>query len=399
MEIMDPSFGSELRKKIHEKKIFAITHNNEGIASIDASNFDSLSNCHERFSTWRVNKENLTSIKVHWYDPAFGEDKKCYNYAELDTLIYNKVFAPAKKAVAKILDLLCEQYPQKEIRYEFPAIMPEVTFSFLEDKIARRVVRGKVSPVRNESDEIIGADICIDIDDQEEFIEKVKNILKECCEKKFKAQTEKLPPSLKQIPLKNFPADGKVYKTFPILDLLKKLPETPELLAIFNSCIKSMTWLYKISESTTGISENRFMQEFHVFLLDLEFPFLRIKDREIIGHTYGGYFYMHGVNYLSEEKFFKLLDAIIQYPTVFILRLSNEVQHYNSSNKKTTTKEEHYYQVWSGSKSITQKGVKMNRYYHSDWLHQSRFTLILQGDTIKDTFNNIHLQIIQLPKK
>ena len=393
MEITDPAFYRDFRMKIIEKKIFALTHNKEGIALIDASEFDFLANIHVGR---RVSRDSLTSIKVHWYDPAFGDDKKCYNYAEIDSLIYNSIFAPAEKAFLKIRDLLCEQYPQKEVHCEFPAIMQEVIFSLLEKKVANGVCRGKTKPVRNDDEEIIGAVVSIEVDDSEQYIEKIKDTTKSFFEKKFGKQGDVLPVSLKRIQLRDFPCTAKVYKALPILDLLKKLPESPEILLIFGECIKSITWLYKISESTTGIPENRFMQEFHVFLLDLSSPFLRLKSRKINGRTYPGYGYIYGVNYLSEEKFFKILDAAIPYPTIFILRLSEVVISYDSSNKKTT-KVKYIYQVWSGLKSAA--GAKVNRYYHSDWLPESRFTLTLQGENIKDAFNNIHSQIIHLTDK
>ena len=393
MEITDPAFYRDFRMKIIEKKIFALTHNKEGIALIDASEFDFLANIHVGR---RVSRDLLTSIKVHWYDPAFGDDKKCYNYAEIDSLIYNSIFAPAEKAFLKIRDLLCEQYPQKEVYCEFPAIMQEVIFSLLEKKVANGVCRGKTKPVRNDDEEIIGAVVSIEVDDPEQYIEKIKDTTKSFFEKKFGKQGDVLPVSLKRIQLRDFPCAAKVHKALPILDLLKKLPESPEILLIFGECIKSITWLYKISESTTGIPENRFMQEFHVFLLDLSSPFLRLKSRKINGRTYPGYGYIYGVNYLSEEKFFKILDAAIPYPTIFILRLSEEVISYDSSNKKKT-KVEYIYQVWSGLKSAA--GAKVNRYYHSDWLPESRFVLTLQGENIKDAFNNIHLQIIHLTDK
>ena len=393
MEITDPAFYRDFRMKIIEKKIFALTHNKEGIALIDASEFDFLANIHVGR---RVSRDLLTSIKVHWYDPAFGDDKKCYNYAEIDSLIYNSIFAPAEKAFLKIRDLLCEQYPQKEVYCEFPAIMQEVIFSLLEKKVANGVCRGKTKPVRNDDEEIIGAVVSIEVDDPEQYIEKIKDTTKSFFEKKFGKQGDVLPVSLKRIQLRDFPCAAKVHKALPILDLLKKLPESPEILLIFGECIKSITWLYKISESTTGIPENRFMQEFHVFLLDLSSPFLRLKSRKINGRTYPGYGYIYGVNYLSEEKFFKILDAAIPYPTIFILRLSEEVISYDSSNKKKT-KVEYIYQVWSGLKSAA--GAKVNRYYHSDWLPESRFALTLQGENIKDAFNNIHLQIIHLTDK
>lgn len=393
MEITDPAFYRDFRMKIIEKKIFALTHNKEGIALIDASEFDFLANIHVGR---RVSRDLLTSIKVHWYDPAFGDDKKCYNYAEIDSLIYNSIFAPAEKAFLKIRDLLCEQYPQKEVHCEFPAIMQEVIFSLLEKKVANGVCRGKTKPVRNDDEEIIGAVVSIEVDDPEQYIEKIKDTTKSFFEKKFGKQGDVLPVSLKRIQLRDFPCTAKVHKALPILDLLKKLPESPEILLIFGECIKSITWLYKISESTTGIPENRFMQEFHVFLLDLSSPFLRLKSRKINGRTYPGYGYIYGVNYLSEEKFFKILDAAIPYPTVFILRLSEEVISYDSSNKKTT-KVKYIYQVWSGLKSAA--GAKVNRYYHSDWLPESRFALTLQGENIKDAFNNIHSQIIHLTDK
>ena len=393
MEITDPAFYRDFRMKIIEKKIFALTHNKEGIALIDASEFDFLANIHVGR---RVSRDLLTSIKVHWYDPAFGDDKKCYNYAEIDSLIYNSIFAPAEKAFLKIRDLLCEQYPQKEVHCEFPAIMQEVIFSLLEKKVANGVCRGKTKPVRNDDEEIIGAVVSIEVDDPEQYIEKIKDTTKSFFEKKFGKQGDVLPVSLKRIQLRDFPCTAKVHKALPILDLLKKLPESPEILLIFGECIKSITWLYKISESTTGIPENRFMQEFHVFLLDLSSPFLRLKSRKINGRTYPGYGYIYGVNYLSEEKFFKILDAAIPYPTIFILRLSEEVISYDSSNKKKT-KVEYIYQVWSGLKSAA--GTKVNRYYHSDWLPESRFALTLQGENIKDAFNNIHSQIIHLTDK
>ena len=393
MEITDPAFYRDFRMKIIEKKIFALTHNKEGIALIDASEFDFLANIHVGR---RVSRDLLTSIKVHWYDPAFGDDKKCYNYAEIDSLIYNSIFAPAEKAFLKIRDLLCEQYPQKEVHCEFPAIMQEVIFSLLEKKVANGVCRGKTKPVRNDDEEIIGAVVSIEVDDPEQYIEKIKDTTKSFFEKKFGKQGDVLPVSLKRIQLRDFPCTAKVHKALPILDLLKKLPESPEILLIFGECIKSITWLYKISESTTGIPENRFMQEFHVFLLDLSSPFLRLKSRKINGRTYPGYAYIYGVNYLSEEKFFKILDAAIPYPTIFILRLSEEVISYDSSNKKKT-KVEYIYQVWSGLKSAA--GTKVNRYYHSDWLPESRFALTLQGENIKDAFNNIHSQIIHLTDK
>ena len=393
MEITDPAFYRDFRMKIIEKKIFALTHNKEGIALIDASEFDFLANIHVGR---RVSRDLLTSIKVHWYDPAFGDDKKCYNYAEIDSLIYNSIFAPAEKAFLKIRDLLCEQYPQKEVYCEFPAIMQEVIFSLLEKKVANGVCRGKTKPVRNDDEEIIGAVVSIEVDDPEQYIEKIKDTTKSFFEKKFGKQGDVLPVSLKRIQLRDFPCAAKVHKALPILDLLKKLPESPEILLIFGECIKSITWLYKISESTTGIPENRFMQEFHVFLLDLSSPFLRLKSRKINGRTYPGYGYIYGVNYLSEEKFFKILDAAIPYPTIFIMRLSEEVISYDSSNKKKT-KVEYIYQVWSGLKSAA--GAKVNRYYHSDWLPESRFVLTLQGENIKDAFNNIHLQIIHLTDK
>ena len=384
-----------LRKVMFEKKVVLLMHNDEAVALIDASNFEKDINWSVRHSSLRVNKKDLTFVKIHWYDPAFGEIAYCSTPRELFAP-FEKIYDMAEKIAVKIRNALHEQYPHKEIKYEFAAKMPEVTFDFMKKCISRTVAWAELHPLCNDDEEIIGAVVSIEVDDPEQHIEKIKDTTKSFFEKKFGKQGDVLPVSLKRIQLRDFPCTAKVHKALPILDLLKKLPESPEILLIFGECIKSITWLYKISESTTGIPENRFMQEFHVFLLDLSSPFLRLKSRKINGRTYPGYGYIYGVNYLSEEKFFKILDAAIPYPTVFILRLSEEVISYDSSNKKTT-KVKYIYQVWSGLKSAA--GAKVNRYYHSDWLPESRFALTLQGENIKDAFNNIHLQIIHLTDK
>ena len=75
-----------LRKVMFEKKVVLLMHNDEAVALIDASNFEKDINWSVRHSSLRVNKKDLTFVKIHWYDPAFGEIAYCSTPRELFAL-------------------------------------------------------------------------------------------------------------------------------------------------------------------------------------------------------------------------------------------------------------------------------------------------------------------------
>lgn len=380
-----------LRKVMFEKKVVLLMHNDEAVALIDASNFEKDINWSVRHSSLRVNKKDLTFVKIHWYDPTFGETAYCSTPRELFAP-FEKIYDMAEKIAVKIRNALHEQYPHKEIKYDFAAKMPEVTFDLMKKCISCTVAWAEIHPLCNDDEEIIGAHIIIDVWD--EFDVSIKSDL----EKKIQEQAVSLPALPEKTSFEGFPTTAAVHKLIPLQKLLSNLPDQIETNLIFLWHINSFTWLYKVSTSTTGIPENKFMDEFSVFMLDLKSPFSSVRDRYVNNQNYRG-FYIYGVDYLTEEKFLRQLDTAIPKPTVFILRLSEKVSCYHSSTETATEKTEYYYQVWSGLKSKTQKGgIKVN-YYHSDWLPESRFALALQGDNIKDAFNNIHSQIVRLGEK
>ena len=78
----------------------------------------------------------------------------------------------------KIKDIFCEQYPLKEVKYEFEAPMPEVTFALLQNNLKNRIWGGKITAIRDADDMIVGVDVVLDIPDDDAFYEKLMDIFK-----------------------------------------------------------------------------------------------------------------------------------------------------------------------------------------------------------------------------
>lgn len=137
---------------------------------------------------------------------------------------------------------------------------------------------------------------------------------------------------------------SKFYENINITTSLKRL---------FVDHVKTIYWRNKIASTTINLSAGKYVTEIEVFEVNLNSPQVDID-------------------------LLKYIDSVIPYHILYILE-------YNGK-----------YQAWIGYKETTdieKKRAKVDRYYRTNWLEESKLIVKLEGLNLDDVYENLVHQI------
>lgn len=310
------------------------------------------------------------------------------SFLELDGTLYRPLNDMTKLAY-KVRNAIADVYPQKQTSYKFESALTKADFDILADVLPLYARNCKMNPQYSSTGKIEVAEIYLESSlSSEEIIEILQNKIK--TEDLFKDDTSENPPEFCESLLEGFPEKAKVFRVIPRKTLTDRFSSDCGLLPTIVFRIKSIHWLYKLSETTLGIPSDPRFNEIHVILVNYSYPCTTGRNRRIGNRTFT-HTYHYGISFCSEEKFLTYLDKLIPYQTVYILKVSYEGSEY--------------YQIWSGIKNMTAKGMTVKQYYHSEWISAHRysntessaknpFTLSLEGNDLKNVMYNFIDQLI-----
>ncbi len=132
----------------------------------------------------------------------------------------------------------------------------------------------------------------------------------------------------------SLPQSTEFKKRIPKQKFYERL--TPPLKKLFAEQIKTIWWQNKLAPSTTNLAAGSEVRELEVFELRLNAPLL-------------------------DEELLRQIDRVIPYHILFVAEYEGR------------------YQAWIGYKEIGDRAVRVNRYYHTEWLAAAELKLRLQG--------------------
>lgn len=268
-------------------------------------------------------------------------------------------------------------FPEKSYIYVPENPLSQLNFLGISKIIPHRIGRAKAKAIYNDKNLISQIQVEIPIKLSPE--EMRKKLLEHMTEKK---KSPSAPATVPAHLFVNLPERGKIDQEIPATVLQKNFPHKYDLLFTLLLYVNSIKWLYKFSETTTGLSGNSEVNEIHILLIELMDVICNRSNRIIKNRTYH-YFYWYAMELVTEQKFLESLDAIIPYQTICIFKINRD----DSSP---------LYQIWSGHKSVTMKGSKVKKYIHTDWMYEEelkRNTLEFKGKSLPEVFSNFLSQL------
>ena len=149
------------------------------------------------------------------------------------------------------------------------------------------------------------------------------------------------------------PKSTEFNKRIPKQKFYENMEISPVIKQIFVEQIKMIYWRNKIAVSTTNLATGHDVTEIEVFEI-------RLNHSEL------------------DERVLRQIDREIPYHILFLLEYEGK------------------YQAWIGYKEITtsgNKGVKVGKYYHSDWRLEEELHRGLEGLNIDTIYENLVRQI------
>lgn len=310
-------------------------------------------------------------LTFFWYAQEISDKRVEEQHPHYFCEVFNRFIRKSLRIVENIRNSIASVYPGKTYTYVPDLPLTPLEYTCIKNLIPNRIFAGKADAVYNERKMVSRIRVEIDLDySGEEFNKRALDIF----------SSKKKPSAASTIPFEyfaNLPEKGKIDQEIPITVLQKNFPQKYDLLLTLFRYVNSLKWLYKISETTTGLTGNSDVNEIHILLIELSSVILNQTNRVIKGRTYhSAYFY--GLEFATESKFLAYLDAIIPYQTICIFKL-NEDERYP------------LYQIWTGKKSITLKGSKVKKYVHTDWMSNDKLLenpLEFNGNSLSEVFSN-----------
>lgn len=336
-------------------------------------------------------KKNFFHSSTYFVNLLYNNQEKVMWLTWMEVLkqIWNPI-KELRKLAFKLRDAIADVYPQKQTSYKFESALTKIDFDILADILPDYAYKAKLNPRFTSSGLIEEVEIYIDIQASPEVItESLRNRIISGEVLKNNSSEEK--PKFYHALLEGFPEEAKVFRIIPRKTVADYFHYDNSLLITLAFYVKSIHWLYKLSATTLTIPSDPKFNEIHVILVDFAYFITTGRNRHINDITFP-HTYQYGISRYNEEKFLTYLDKIIPYQTVFILKVSG----YKSTE---------YYQIWSGIKDITAKGMTVKQYYHSEWISVHRysntessaknpFTLSLEGNDLKNVMYNFIDQLI-----
>lgn len=149
------------------------------------------------------------------------------------------------------------------------------------------------------------------------------------------------------------PRTTEFNRRIPKQKFYENLNVSPSLKRIFVEQVKNIYWRNKIATSTTNLAPGTEVTEIEVFEIKLNSP-------------------------INEDEFFEQIDKGIPYHILFLLEYQGR------------------YQAWIGYKEVTmlsKKSLKVNGYYHTEWLNEDELPLKLEGLNVDAVYENFVRQI------
>lgn len=305
-----------------------------------------------------VNYTFARDIDSYCVVPLYNEPKQkvlWMPHYQLRNLIFQPL-STANSRAYKIRNDIEAAYPEKNIEYNFHPPLSRPDFDILKKRLAVYVVGAEMKPAYSSTGLIGKVQVSINAN-----VEKLSKILQDKLKsgELFKKDEEEKQPDFYRPLLNNFPESTKVFRTIPRKTIVDRFPLDNGLLLTLGFYMKAIYWLYKLSESTLKVSADSPNSEIHVILIDMNsFPTAK-QNRRINGTTFE-HIYFYGLFQLSEEKFLTLLDKLIPYQTVYVLKVARSGGDC--------------YQIWSGIKNTTLKGTRVKQYVHTEWFNLEKTT-------------------------
>ena len=150
-----------------------------------------------------------------------------------------------------------------------------------------------------------------------------------------------------------FPQTTEFNKRIPKQKFYENLDVSPALKRVFVEQIKLIHWRNKLAESTLNIAPGQAVTEIEVIEIKLTQPQL-------------------------DEAVLRQIDKEIPYHILFVLSYGNKVQ------------------AWTGYKEAAESGkkaVKVNKYYHTEWMLEDELILDIEGLNMDAVWDNFIIQI------
>lgn len=132
------------------------------------------------------------------------------------------------------------------------------------------------------------------------------------------------------------PPNAKVNKFIAKTQFFNRLSLSSKIKQDFADKINRITWLYKLSENTIGISKTEEIEEIQIFEIDL-------KDKTI------------------PKDILKIVDRSIPYPILYVLKFENQCMYAICS--KIENPDNYYFSKWGERIDFDFAGIDMTRVY------------------------------------